>query len=85
MRGVCGAAVREKATINVPDVNADPRYLSCSINTKSEIVVPIFIGDDVVGEIDIDSHLANAFGPTDETSLERFATHIAGLLHSQKR
>jgi L-methionine (R)-S-oxide reductase len=40
--GICGAAVREEDTIIVDDVNSDPRYLSCSIETKSEIVVPIF-------------------------------------------
>ena len=40
-RGICGAAATEKATIIVDDVNADPRYLACSIETKSEIVVPI--------------------------------------------
>ena len=43
-RGICGAAVTEKATIIVDDVNADPRYLACSIETQSEIVVPIMNG-----------------------------------------
>ena len=43
-RGICGAAATEKATIIVDDVNADPRYLACSIETKSEIVVPIMNG-----------------------------------------
>ena len=54
-RGICGAAATEKATIVVDDVNADPRYLACSIETKSEIVVPIMNGAAVLGEIDIDS------------------------------
>ena len=54
-RGICGAAATEKATIIVDDVNADPRYLACSIETKSEIVVPIMNGAEVLGEIDIDS------------------------------
>ena len=61
-RGICGAAATEKATIVVDDVNADPRYLACSIETKSEIVVPIMRGDQVLGEIDIDSDQAAAFG-----------------------
>ena len=43
-RGICGAAATEKATIIVDDVNADPRYLACSIETQSEIVVPIMRG-----------------------------------------
>src|SRR5215831_1717560 len=54
-RGICGAAAAEKATIVVDDVNADPRYLACSVETRSEIVVPIMQGSDVLGEIDIDS------------------------------
>ena len=43
-RGICGAAASEKASIIVDDVNSDPRYLACSIETKSEIVVPILRG-----------------------------------------
>ncbi len=53
--GICGAAVESEETLIVDDVNADPRYLACSIETKSEIVVPIFKDGKVVGEIDIDS------------------------------
>jgi L-methionine (R)-S-oxide reductase len=45
----------------VDDVNSDPRYLSCSIKTKSEIVVPIYAHRKVIGEIDIDSHNPAAF------------------------
>jgi L-methionine (R)-S-oxide reductase len=75
-RGICGAAATEKASIIVDDVNADPRYLACSIDTKSEIVVPIMNGPDVLGEIDIDSDRQAAFGPSDRTLLEE----VAGLL-----
>ena len=42
-QGICGAAAASRSTIVIDDVNADPRYLSCSINTRSEIVVPIFV------------------------------------------
>src|SRR5690349_24811412 len=69
-RGICGAAATEKATIIVDDVNADPRYLACSLETKSEIVVPIMRGDRVLGEIDIDSDRHAAFGPADRRMLE---------------
>jgi len=79
-RGVCGAAASEKATIIVDDVNADPRYLACSIETKSEIVVPIMRGDVVLGEIDIDSDQPAAFGDTDRQMLERVATALAAHL-----
>src|SRR5690348_16438460 len=54
-QGICGAAARERQTIVVVDVNADARYLACSLETKSEIVVPIIRGERVLGEIDIDS------------------------------
>ena len=68
-RGICGAAATEKATIIVDDVNADPRYLACSIETRSEIVVPIMNGADVLGEIDIDSDQPAAFGASDRALL----------------
>ena len=76
-RGVCGAAAAEKATIVVDDVNADPRYLACSVETKSEIVVPIMQGSEVLGEIDIDSDRAAAFGIPDRQLLEPIAALLA--------
>jgi len=75
--GVCGAAVREEATIVVDDVNADPRYLACSLETKSEIVVPVFKADRVVAEIDIDSHTPAAFTGHDRRLLEQVAEILA--------
>ena len=79
-RGICGAAASEKATIIVDDVNADPRYLACSIETKSEIVVPIMNGSEVLGEIDIDSNQPAAFGPADRALLEQIAALLAEAL-----
>jgi len=79
-RGICGAAATEKQTIIVDDVNADPRYLACSIETKSEIVVPIMDGNRVLGEIDIDSDRPAAFGDDDRALLERVAAWIAPRL-----
>ncbi len=79
-RGICGAAASEKQTIIVDDVNSDPRYLACSIETKSEIVVPIMRGDTVLGEIDIDSDRPAAFGATDRALLERVAAALAAKL-----
>jgi GAF domain-containing protein len=78
--GICGAAASEKATIVVDDVNADPRYLACSIETKSEIVVPIMQDSEVLGEIDIDSDQPAAFGPSDRALLERIAPLLAEAL-----
>ena len=82
-QGICGAAATAKATIVVDDVNADARYLACSIETKSEIVVPIMRGDAVLGEIDIDSDQAAAFGPADRALLEPVAAMLAERLEEE--
>ncbi len=78
-QGICGAAVAEQQTIIVSDVTADPRYLACSIETKSEIVVPIQ-GRRVYGEIDIDSHTPEAFWQNDRKFLEEMAADLASYL-----
>lgn len=75
-QGICGAAVAEKQTIIVADVHADPRYLACSLETKSEIVVPIQ-GRKIYGEIDIDSHTPEAFWENDKSFLEQMAQSLA--------
>jgi GAF domain-containing protein len=61
----------------VDDVSADPRYLACSLETKSEIVVPVFVRGQVVGELDIDSHFPAAFGAEDRRLCE-YAAKILG-------
>ena len=71
--GICGAAVATGETVIVDDVNSDPRYLSCSIATKSEIVVPLYAHGKVIGEIDIDSHDPAAFDDQDKLLLEEIA------------
>jgi GAF domain-containing protein len=72
-RGICGAAVVLGQTVIVEDVASDPRYLACSVNTKSEIVTPIRVRGLVVGEIDVDSHAPNAFQSEDHKFLEQCA------------
>src|SRR3984893_5581094 len=64
-QGICGAAASSGKTVVVDDVNADSRYLACSLETKSEIVVPVFVTGKVVGELDIDSHFPGAFATAD--------------------
>ena len=84
-RGICGAAASEQTTIIVDDVNSDPRYLACSLDTRSEIVVPIILfrepqsglGDVVLGEIDIDSDTPAAFRAADRVLLEQVAAALA--------
>jgi L-methionine (R)-S-oxide reductase len=75
--GISGAAATQRANIVVDDVNADPRYLACSVETKSEIVVPIMDGGRVLGEIDIDSDRPAAFGDADRTLIEAVAALLA--------
>ncbi len=76
-RGICGRAAREKRTVIVDDVNADPSYLACSLETRSEIVVPIMKDGRVLGEIDIDGDELAAYGPADRRFLEEVAALIA--------
>jgi GAF domain-containing protein len=76
-KGICGAAVREAATVIVDDVSSDPRYIACSIETKSEIVTPIFKNGEVIGEIDVDSDVPRAFTQEDREMLEKVAAMMA--------
>jgi L-methionine (R)-S-oxide reductase len=76
-QGICGAAAASGKTEIVDDVNADPRYLSCFVSTRSEIVVPISHEGRVVGEIDIDSDDPAAFDAHDRSFLERVAEIVA--------
>ena len=82
--GICGAAVSQGETVIVADVSADPRYLACSIETKSEIVAPIRANGKIVGEIDIDSHNLNAFGQDDRRFVEECAALFGQFLETQR-
>jgi len=79
-QGICGAAVTQGQTVVVDDVNADTRYLACSIETKSEIVAPIFADGSVVGELDIDSHSPAAFSADDRQLVEHCAALVGRYL-----
>ena len=83
-RGICGAAVAQGTTIVVDDVRADPRYLACSFETRSEIVVPIRAQGRIVGEIDIDSHAAAAFSAEDRAFVERCAGIVGKFLEARE-
>jgi len=76
-QGICGAAASSGKTVIVDDVMKDARYLACSLETKSEIVVPIFVHGTVVGELDIDSHFPSAFGVADRELVE-YCAHLVG-------
>lgn len=72
-RGVCGTAWKEQHTLIVPDVEMFPGHIACSAASRSEIVVPIFHGDEVVAVIDIDSDKLNSFDSIDAQYLEQIA------------
>jgi GAF domain-containing protein len=76
-KGICGSAATSGKTEIIPDVDADSRYLSCFISTKSEIVVPIKKDDKFLGEIDIDSDQKDAFTIEDKEFLEKIADMLS--------
>lgn len=69
-RGVCGTAWTEARTLVVPDVDAFPGHIACSSLSRSEIVVPMIRGGEVIGVLDIDSDRLNAFDEDDRIGLE---------------
>jgi GAF domain-containing protein len=79
-QGICGAAASLGRTVVVDDVRSDPRYLACSVETKSEIVVPVFVRGEVAGELDIDSHFPAAFGFEDRELVEYCAQLVGKRL-----
>src|ERR1700691_2939591 len=76
-QGICGAAASSGKTIVVDDVSKDSRYLACSLETKSEIVVPVFVAGQVLGELDIDSHFSAAFAAEDQL-LVQYCAEVVG-------
>jgi L-methionine (R)-S-oxide reductase len=81
-QGICGAAASSGQTVIVDDVSKDPRYLACSLETKSEIVVPVFVHGKVVGELDIDSHFAAAFSAEHRNLVEHCAQLVGKKLEA---
>jgi len=75
-RGVCGASARERKTIIVEDVNKFPGHIFCDSSSKSEIVVPIVKGSELIGVLDIDSGNYSAFDDTDKLYLEELIGRI---------
>jgi len=82
-QGICGAAASSGQTVVVDDVNKDPRYLACSLETKSEIVVPVFAHGTVVGELDIDSHFPAAFSPEHQDLVQHCAALVGKKMESR--
>ena len=79
-KGICGQVAIIGKTFEVPDVHAQDNYLACSLATKSEIVVPIYKRENLVGQIDIDSHQLDPFTQEDHDLLEAVANFVAQRL-----
>jgi L-methionine (R)-S-oxide reductase len=69
-KGICGQVAVSNENFVVPDVAAQDNYIACSFTVKSEIVVPLFVNGENIGQIDIDSHVLNPFTEEDERFLE---------------
>lgn len=78
-RGICGQVAVSNANFVVPDVAAQDNYIACSFTVKSEIVVPLFVNGENIGQIDIDSHVLDPFTEADERFLEFVNEEIARL------
>ena len=81
-RGVCGTAWAEAKTQVVPDVEQFPGHIACSSLSKSEIVVPIFQGNEVIGVLDIDSDQLATFDETDRIYLEKMMEILSKQLYN---
>lgn len=79
-RGICGQVAVSNETFEVPDVTAADNYLACSLETKAEIVVPIFKDGVNIGQIDIDSHQLDPFTQADRDLLDWLCTEIGKLI-----
>lgn len=76
-RGVCGTAWKEHHTVVVPDVEEFPGHIACSSESRSEIVVPVFHGDDIIAVLDIDSRELATFDNIDRHYLEEVVRYIS--------
>jgi L-methionine (R)-S-oxide reductase len=79
-KGICGQAAETKKTFIVQDVSKETNYLSCNPHVKSEIVIPIFKDETIIGELDIDSHTLSPFTKEDEAFLRKTGEMIATIL-----
>ncbi|GAA3602996.1 GAF domain-containing protein [Flavivirga amylovorans] len=79
-KGICGQVAVSNENFVVPDVAAQDNYIACSITVKAEIVIPIFVNGENIGQIDIDSNTPDPFTETDERFLEFVCAKVATIL-----
>ncbi|MBT2159814.1 GAF domain-containing protein [Zobellia barbeyronii] len=78
-KGICGQVAVSNQNFVVPDVQAQDNYIACSITVKAEIVIPLFIDGENVGQIDIDSNTPDPFTEEDERFLEFVNAEVAKI------
>jgi L-methionine (R)-S-oxide reductase len=78
-KGICGQVAVSNQNFVVPDVQAQDNYIACSFTVKSEIVVPLFVNGENIGQIDIDSNILDPFTEADERFLEFVNAEISKL------
>lgn len=83
-KGICGQVAITNQNFVVQDVTEQDNYISCGIEVKSEIVIPIFVNEKNIGQLDIDSHIKNPFTPEDELFLDFICEKIGLLLSDVK-
>jgi GAF domain-containing protein len=79
-KGICGQVAVSNKNFVVPDVSAQDNYIACSITVKAEIVIPIFINGENIGQIDIDSNTPDPFNEADERFLEFVCKEVASFI-----
>ncbi len=79
-KGICGQVAVSNQTFVVPDVKAQDNYIACSIAVKAEIVVPLFVHGENIGQIDIDSNTPDPFTEEDERFLEYVNAEVSKIL-----
>lgn len=79
-KGICGQVAVSNKNFVVPDVAAQDNYIACSITVKAEIVIPIFVNGENIGQIDIDSNTPDPFTSEDERFLEYICKKVAEIL-----
>ncbi|OUR94380.1 histidine kinase [Flavobacteriales bacterium 34_180_T64] len=79
-KGICGQVAISNENFVVPDVAAQDNYIACSITVKAEIVIPIFVNGENIGQIDIDSNTIDPFTKEDERFLEYICNKVSELM-----
>jgi L-methionine (R)-S-oxide reductase len=79
-RGICGQVAESGTALWIDDVTLQANYLACSLTTRAEVVLPIYVNGVMVGQLDIDSHTLNPFTPDDHLLLEAICTSVGALM-----